>query len=232
MAQSIVNVGVYAPATKPAKLLLPVLSPPPPPPVAIKQKVDELEDKRLDKKVSDDEEKNGMDGLLRRGRDNLLPSESRQIYIERYNVYTLFIKQHGLQYIEDHALIWAEYMREEREFGPSSMYSYWSAIKAVLAARDNIDAGQWLKMKKWLKNYADGKFSDQAPAFTAEEVKDFLINADDDIYIRHKLALGMGLYGRLRASEYPWLFHDKNKKEKIRIYKSYVFVFECVVIRF
>ncbi len=111
-------------------------------------------------------------------------------------------------------------MKDEKEFSPTSMYSYYSAIKSVLAVRENVYCHNWVKMKKWLKNYADGTFGTSAPAFSVKEVKKFMEEADDAIFIRHKLALGLGLHGRLRGVEYTWLFHKKNDKEKIMIFKS------------
>ncbi len=204
------QVAVLQPATEPAvmiKNLLPELSPP----VADQSVKYQLNENKQEKRKCELKEQSML---------NLLPSGSRQIYLDRFEVFKKFIKSFGLQYDEYSALMWAEYMREERGFGPSSMYSYWSAIKAVLAVKEQIYADNWDLMKKWLKNYADGKYSVSAPAFTAEQVKKFLNGADDVIYIRHKLALGLGLHGRLRAVEYTWLFHGKNDKEKILVFKS------------
>ena len=120
---------------------------------------------------------------------------------------------------QDSALIWCEIMKE-RGSEPTSMYSWWSSIKSCLVNINNIPAGDWAQVKSWLKSYADGTFPKSAPPFTAAEVGKFMKTAPDHKFIRHKVALTMGLNGRLRGMEYTLLFHEKNNKEKILVFKS------------
>ncbi len=161
--------------------------------------------------------------LVKQAKESLLPEQSREDYYRWYKQFQLFLKQYSLDYVQDSALIWAEHMKEKGA-AHTTMYSMWSGIKAVLRRVDNINAEKWDNMKLWLKNYASGKFAKSAPAFTAEQVHKFLSSASDTEFIRQKLALGLGLHGRLRASEYALLFHNKNEKEKIMIFSSFVYI--------
>ena len=92
------------------------------------------------------------------------------------------------------------------------------AVKYITV--DKIPANDWELIRLWLRQYADGKVSRGAPAFTAEEVNKFMTEAPDDIFIKHKLAMGVGLQGRLRAMDYTWLYYKKNDKEKILLLKG------------
>ena len=71
-----------------------------------------------------------------------------------------------------------------------------------------------------MKNNVEGYVEKSTGTFTAEEVNDFMVNAPDDMYLREKLAFGLGIYGRLRAMEYTYLFYSKNDKEKIKLLYS------------
>ena len=90
---------------------------------------------------------------------------------------------------------------------------------------DGIDASKWHRVKKWLKDYADGYVPESTPVFTSLHVNKFMNTADPVIYRRHLIALGCGLYGRLRAQDYPRHYHNKcatpNKEEKIDICTGY-----------
>ena len=68
--------------------------------------------------------------------------------------------------------MWMEYERRANDAAGASMFSYFTAVKAILFTEYNIDATGWLKCKAWLKSREketkDRKHS--APVFTAEQV--------------------------------------------------------------
>ena len=162
--------------------------------------------------------------LKTKSKFDLLPEQSRAEYIRRYEEYKRVLKTHKLlRSEEESALVWLELLKE-KSFSASTLYSYWSCIKSCLEVFESVPASGWFLVRKWLKNYAAGKFADTAPVFTAAEVEKFMVEAEDRIFMRHKLAFGFGLYGRLRACEYTYLYHVKNDKEKIMIFNSFVFL--------
>ena len=204
------NIGVFAPATEPNVMLANSLP-------DLNNKVVDLTDEI--EKIEEEPEDDAAKSLARLG---LLPEESRELYLKRFEDYKAILKKEKWDIKkEDSALLWAETHREEAT-APSTMYSVWSSIKACLTALLNIPANLWCNVKKWLKNYAAGVFPKQAPLFTAAQVEKFMKEAPDKEFIRHKLALGLGLYGRLRAQEYTWLFHSKSDREKIDLLTSYL----------
>ena len=169
-----------------------------------------------------EEDDNIFDRAL--AREGLLPKESKQKYLDRYEAYKKVLKKNNLDIKEqDSALIWAETQRAI-PIAPTTMYSVWSSIKCCLTALDDIPANNWDNVKKWLKQYKEGVFPKQAPLFTARHVERFMRDAPNGEYIRHKLALGLGLQGRLRASEYTWLYHNKDERERIIVMTSKLFV--------
>ena len=48
----------------------------------------------------------------------------------------------------------------------------------------------------------------------------FMTTAPDGRFKRHKLAMGFGLHGGLRAMEYTYIYHRKDNKRKIVMLKS------------
>ena len=78
----------------------------------------------------------------------LIPSESKTVYIKRYNKFVEFIQSMRLEFNEEGALCWAVWMKESG-FAPNSLYSIWASVKSVLASREKIYATNWNRMKQW-----------------------------------------------------------------------------------
>ena len=149
--------------------------------------------------------------------DSLLPKESKREYIKRYNVYKKFIAKQGLPYYtEESVLVWCE-MLKQQGYQPGTLMTRWCSIKACLESIDNIRTAHWVVIKDWMKKNAKGTNPMQAPTFTAQQINIFLTRATDGIFIRHKVALILGLHGGLRASDYVNLYHNKNAKERISV---------------
>ena len=133
-----------------------------------------------------------------------------------------------LKFDESTALQWCAY-EQRKGAAYTSMYTYWSGIKSILETQEKVGASQWLRVRKWLKNYYKKHKHEKtsAPTFNEDQVREFLDTADDSpsAFERHLLALPLGLYGRLRAEDYARIYHDKcdekGKEERIRICKSY-----------
>ena len=77
-------------------------------------------------------------------------------------------------------------------------------------------ASTWLK--KFDKETKNSKVS--APAFTADEMQRFQLEAPVAEYEREIIALELGLQGRLRAQDYANLFYYKNDRERIVFFQS------------
>jgi len=111
-----------------------------------------------------------------------------------------------LAYLEEHSKIWA----------PTTLWSKSSMLKKMLLLKNNIDITKYPSVVPYLKSKSDGYTAKKAKTFEREELEKFVNEAPDDTYLRHKLALGFGLHGGLRCSEYVKLIHSDIRKKSAK----------------
>ncbi len=93
------------------------------------------------------------------------------------------------------------------------------AMKALelfeLAAKQNDSDAQF----ELALIYGEGKLVKKRPIFKAEQIVNFLENADDVEFEQHKLAVIIGCAGCFRAVDYTALYHKKSDLIKIEFYQ-------------
>lgn len=74
-------------------------------------------------------------------------------------------------------------------------------LKSTIMLNENIDIGQYKKVIAFLKRKNDNYQPKKSNTLTAENVKNFLENAPDDIFLLLKVLLIVGLNGACRCAE-------------------------------
>ncbi|KAK5642934.1 hypothetical protein RI129_009101 [Pyrocoelia pectoralis] len=91
---------------------------------------------------------------------------------------------------------------------PSSLWSYYSMLKATLKMNHNVDIASYFGLFGFLKRKFDGYKTKKSKVFTKDNVETFWYEAPDEIYLMIKVALIFGLAGACRRQELANLEKD------------------------
>ena len=72
---------------------------------------------------------------------------------------------------------------------PSTLWSKYSMIKAVLSVKENIEINKFTRVISFLKRNSVGYEPTKSKVLTRQEINTFLVNADDAKYLLIKVSL-------------------------------------------
>ncbi|KAJ3644303.1 hypothetical protein Zmor_026969 [Zophobas morio] len=94
------------------------------------------------------------------------------------------------------------YLHEKsQEVKPSTLWSKYSMIKAVLSVKENIEINKFSRVIAFLKRNSVGYEPTKSKVLTRQEIDTFLTNADDMKHLLIKVALLFGVCGACRREE-------------------------------
>ncbi len=110
---------------------------------------------------------------------SLIPGPSRKAYMMQYLDFREWLNESGFDIRdldEQMCLTYLVYLRDERNYKSSTLYSKWSKVKKVVLLYHNLVAENYSLIKAWLK--IEGKrrknVAVKAPVFEPEEILAFL----------------------------------------------------------
>lgn len=123
----------------------------------------------------------------------IIPEKSKIIYEKTYREYLKWCNEKKVQkcYLEDNLLAYFYYLSDSRK--PSSLWSYYSMLKANIKMYHNTDISNYSGLFGFLKRKSDGYKPKKAKVFTQENLNTFLYEASDDIYLMFKVNLNLGI---------------------------------------
>ncbi|KAL4719082.1 hypothetical protein ACJJTC_002118 [Scirpophaga incertulas] len=89
------------------------------------------------------------------------------------------------------------------KFKPSSMWAKYSMLKSTLNIYNNIDITKYSKVIAFLKRNSEGHKGKKSFTFTSGQLKMFLEDSPDILYLFEKVALIFGIMGACRRQEHP-----------------------------
>ncbi|KAJ8976506.1 hypothetical protein NQ317_005464 [Molorchus minor] len=114
----------------------------------------------------------------------LLPTKSRKLYENTYDEFVTFLELH-----------------HSKSCKPSSLWLYYSMLKATINLHNNIDISKYSRLIAFLKRKNDGYKPKKSKILSRDEIDVFLNNAPDDIYLMMKVSLIFGICGACRREE-------------------------------
>ena len=78
---------------------------------------------------------------------------------------------------------------QSQEVKPSTLWSKYSMIKAVLSVKENIEINKFSRVIAFLKRNSVGYEPTKSKVLTRQEIDTFLTNADDMKYLLIKVSL-------------------------------------------
>lgn len=120
---------------------------------------------------------------------SLLPSKSKKIYDKVYEEFVRWCNGKNVKnknYTE--SVLLAYFLEKSKYYKPSTMWSYYSMLKATLNVHDNIDISRYARLIAFLKRKSDGYKPKKSKILSREEIELFLREAPDDLYLMMKVS--------------------------------------------
>ncbi|KAJ8914785.1 hypothetical protein NQ315_014526 [Exocentrus adspersus] len=148
---------------------------------------------------------------------NLLPAKSKEKYLKEYDSFMDWRIKKGINSFTERVLL-AYFEMKSKMWKSSTLWSTYSKLKATIMVNNDVDISKYSKLIAYLKNKSTGYKPKKSKTFSREEIYKFLLQAPDDHYLMHKVALIFGIAGALRREElYKMKCEDINETENVLI---------------
>ena len=115
-----------------------------------------------------------------------LPSISQAKYNSAYSNFQKWNMAKGTTPITESVLI-KYFMELAEQNKPSSLYAFYSMLKATLRINDSINISSWSRLRDYLKSQYSGYKPGKAKPFTRKEIEKFIYEAPDEKWLDLKV---------------------------------------------
>lgn len=123
-----------------------------------------------------------------RSSNNVVPALSKPKYEKVYEEFQKWNKLKGGTPVTQNILM--KYFTDLAErTKPSTLWAYYSMIKATLRSNDNIDITSWSKLLDFLKRKNVGYKPTRATTFTEQQLETFMNEAPDEQWLDAKVRI-------------------------------------------
>ncbi|KAJ6646735.1 hypothetical protein Bhyg_01949 [Pseudolycoriella hygida] len=129
-----------------------------------------------------------------------LPPMSKIKYTKIYNDFQMWFKKLGKPPITETVVL--RYFSELAEKSkPSTLWTYYSMLKATLKLNDKVDIGAFYGLLRFLKTKSSGYEPVKAKMFTEEEIKRFITEVPDDKWLDLKVICIFSVCGGINTKK-------------------------------
>lgn len=118
----------------------------------------------------------------------LLPEKSKRFYDKMYRSFMDWRIQKKTTSFSENVLL-AYFAELGEKYKSSSLWSYYSMLKSVLILKHNVNMEKYSKLRSFLKRKSEGYQAKKSETLTPEEIKKFISEAPDEIYLLHKVII-------------------------------------------
>ncbi|XP_057327935.1 uncharacterized protein LOC130669182 [Microplitis mediator] len=150
---------------------------------------------------SDDDTAMNVEKEARLVENKLIANKSSAVYNLCYQNFVKWKEDKKIKEITESVLL--VYFNElTKSLKPSTLWSRWSMLKTQLNLKHSINIDTFHKLKTLLKNNGKGFKPKKSKVLSMNQIKTFLNDATDEIYLAMKVILIFGFCGALRSGEY------------------------------
>lgn len=118
--------------------------------------------------------------------ENLLPQKSRHEYEKYYALLRDWQQEKKTSSFSENILI-AFFGELSKKWKSSTLWKIYSILKATINVKHDVDISKYKKLKTFLKRSSENYIAKKSKVFTEENVKQFLENAPNEIYLATKV---------------------------------------------
>jgi len=116
----------------------------------------------------------------------LIPAKSRILYENTYDAFQKWKKQHKIDSSSERVLM-AYFNDLSKKFAPPTLWAKYSMLRTTLTVNDDINIREYNRLIAFLKQNSKGYHCKKSLVFQAEEIRKFLSEAPDEVYLVHKV---------------------------------------------
>lgn len=117
-----------------------------------------------------------------------LPQKSRPKYMRMYENFKTWQTSHGVTKISSNLVLAFFRSLELKKYKPTSLWAFYSMLKATIRAHENIDIGTFPAVSAFLKTKSNGYKPVKAEVFTEAGIKEFIDTSDDSSWLDVKVS--------------------------------------------
>ena len=136
------------------------------------------------------------------------PAKSRIVYLKSYRLFERFLRSRnkyepGVPPTEVMVLNYFHYLRNELKWAPSTLWSTYARINAVLSRVHGVRLQNYSRVCDVLKSYGGGYIPKQAAIFTPQQIEDFVTDPSlsSKYWLVRKVVCLLGYFGGFRSCE-------------------------------
>ncbi|XP_045462723.1 uncharacterized protein LOC123672598 [Harmonia axyridis] len=130
----------------------------------------------------------------------VIPLKSKILYEKQYTAFCAWRNNKKAKGVNE-KIILAYISEQSKKVKSSSLWSYYSQLKKMLALKEKIDIGRFHQVTAFLKQHSRGYVAKKSKVFTREEFEYFLDAAPDEQYLLIGVVFIMGVAGGCRIGE-------------------------------
>lgn len=139
-----------------------------------------------DSSESEDDQENLINKLVQDARNTCIPEKSKKLYENQYSTFLTW--RNALKRKNSSEEILLAYFQEmSQKYKSSTLWSFYSRLKATIALHENIDISKYTELSNFLKRKAKNYLPKKAKTFTDEEIKTFMNTAPENEFLAHKV---------------------------------------------
>lgn len=119
--------------------------------------------------------------------EQLLPQKSKGLYMKTYAIFKDWCQGKKVEKISENILL-IYFQEQAKTRKASSLWATFSMLKSTISLKENIDVSKYFKLISFLKRQNENYKAKKSLVFTNEEVKRFLNNAPDEIFLPAKVS--------------------------------------------
>ena len=137
----------------------------------------------------------------------LLPEKSRSRYEKQFQHFESWCDSKKVKSLKEEVFL-AYFSDMSKLWKPNTLWSRYSMLKSVLKVKKDLDISKYYKITAYIKRQNVGFRPKKSRIFTQEEIRKFLTEAPDEVYLLIKVVAIFGLAGACRREELTKLTLD------------------------
>lgn len=138
---------------------------------------------------------------------SIIPERSKDIYEKTYKIYLKWCEEKNVKNSTNEKALLAYFDQLSIKYKPSTLWSFYSMIRTMISTQKNIDISKYTQLLALLKQKSDGFKSKKTKVLTWENIRRFLLEADDDKFLLLKVNTNYNLMNLHSTLEFCLWIH-------------------------
>ncbi|XP_063908425.1 uncharacterized protein LOC135126358 isoform X1 [Zophobas morio] len=147
-----------------------------------------------------------------KARECLVPVKSKAAYSKVYEDFQEWRRENSVNGVDENILL-AFFEDLSHKYSPNTLWPKLSMLRSMLHLREKTDVKLFDEVEAFVKNKNKGYIPKKSEVLSRQQLKKFMREAPNDIFLMYKVVLIMEIFGACRTNELVNINQLKNKKK-------------------